>query len=212
MTAAVMGRRLQRQGRGARSVLLGVSAATTAAVVLFLVGLAISSQTSSPAGADERDQAGLSAYEKELVPVLAEGGKTVELGVKVGIGDLEAAWSTASGGHLVAPEVIARQAASWAADLNRLADRVEAISAPPNLTDSNAMFIAALHTYAHSASIVVEAATTADAGERVRLLQAARDTGRSADKQFDVASALLQAERRRLGLAPSPDFPDPTSS
>jgi hypothetical protein len=143
---------------------------------------------------------------------VTEGGKTVELGIKVGIGDLVAAATAPSGEHRVAPDVVAGQAASWVSDLNRLADRVQAIDAPPNLNDANAMFVAALRGYSNSASLVAEAATTTDAGQRDRRLQEARDAGRNADKRFDAASALVQAERHRLGLAPSPDFPDPTSS
>ena len=212
MTAALIGRRVQRQGRGVRFLLLGISAATIAAVALLAVGLAVSSRQSHPSASDERDRAQLSAYEHAVVPLVTEGGKTVELGIKVGIGDLENAESAASGDHPIAPEVVAGQAASWTADLNGLADRVQAISPPPSMVDAHRMFVAALRGYAQSASIVAEAAAASDPAARAQLLDAAREAGRSADQQFDAASALLQAERHRLGLAPSPDFPDPTSS
>jgi hypothetical protein len=96
------------------------------------------------------------------------------------------------------------------ADLNALAERVQAISPPSSMIDAHAAFVAALRGYAHSASLVAEAAGTTDPVERARLLESAREAGRAADDKFDAASALLQGERRRLGLAPSADFPDPT--
>lgn len=190
---------------------LSICAATVAATVLLVVGLVTSNPASHSADRTVDFRAAQLTYERAVVPLITDGGKTVELGIKVGISDLDDTRPSDDGHHALAPAVVAAQATSWAADLHALAARLRAIAPPPPLIDAHAGFVAALDEYGRAAELVRDAAS-ADAAARGALLDEARAAGRHADERFDAASALLQTARGQLGLGTSPDFPDPAAT
>src|SRR4029077_3064652 len=113
-------------------------------VLVLFVALAFShpSDTSTV----DAERTAQESYEHALVPLVTQGGRTVELGVKVGIGDLEK-------GDL-APEVVAQQAYAWGTDLHSLSVRVEALQPPARLHDAQAGFVMALRAYEHTSFLV----------------------------------------------------------
>src|SRR5437763_15671021 len=179
MTSVLIGQRVRRQSRGVRVVLLMTSAAIAAAMALLVVGLVTSTRSSQPVDGNAGARGAQLAYERAVVPLITDGGKIVELGVKVGIGDMEDARPSDSSHHVLAPAVVAAQAASWSADLHALATQLRTIGAPPSLADAHAGFIAALGDYARAAERVRDAASV-DAAVRTQLLDEARAAGRNA--------------------------------
>lgn len=144
----------------------------------------------------------LLAYERAVIPHLKDGGRTVEQGMKPGVDDL-------LNRHVVPPATIAAEADRWAADLTRVRDTVNGIDPPRALAEAGRLFVTALDTYIRAARTFGEAARAPEARRR-EIANRGYDLGRDADRTYDAASRILQTERRRLGLGPSPDFPDPT--
>jgi hypothetical protein len=176
-----------------------VTAAITAALfVLLLVGLVAAALDDG--GPEEATVLQLAAYEKAVVDTAKQGGQSVELGLKVAIGDLGSE-------HRTAPAVIAEQAVAWRADLVRARDVFDDTDPPPGLDSMRRDFVASLGAYVAAADLVREAALAPEAA-RDALLDRAVEAGRRGDRLYDRASRTLQDARRRAGLPPSPEFPD----
>lgn len=183
--------------------LLGV--VTFAAGVVTAVGGSSPDETSATlVDGDHRTDIAraIEEYEAAVVPIVREGGKLVEVGVKVGLSDL-------STEHVTAPAVVAEQAQVWRRELTALGRQLAEVTAPGDLEAAHAAFVDALRIYAEAAALVEEAARSAPGAPRDELLDRVVDAGDRADERYDEGSRLLQDLRRRSGLEPSSDFPDP---
>lgn len=179
-----------------------MSTVLAAGFAAALVGSMVADRGGSDAPA--AGQAELEAYEEAVLPLLREGGKIVQLGLKVGIGDL------GTDGQM-SPSVVESQARSWRRDLGELEASLVALSPPSGLDQVHRDFTLALQRYRRVASIIVEAA--GESGERrANLLDEAIRLGEAADGAYDEASTRVQELRRRFGLGPTPDLPDPVAT
>ncbi|MDQ3757418.1 MAG: hypothetical protein M3394_06195 [Actinomycetota bacterium] len=138
-------------------------------------------------------------FEAAITPAAVEGGQVIELGLKVGIRDLDAGGPTS-------PALVAEQAELWAADLDRITTRFSDSPAPSSLVAVRKAFVAALREYAAAARLIGDGAK-AEGDRRNSLLDGAVARARAADGLYDDAARRLQRLRREAGLEANPDFP-----
>lgn len=175
-----------------KRVLTAVLALVAVAVGIVTVVL---SRDTKPAVSREE----LLLYQAEIYPPLANGGRTVEQGMKPALDDLRAG------------KVAAAEADGWVRSLVAVRDEVRLVDVPPGLRDAAALFSDALDRYV-SAAETLRQSVDADGERRGTLVDAGVVLAQQADRSYDNASRIIQQWRRRLGLPPTPDFPDPTSS
>jgi len=137
-------------------------------------------------------------YQAEIYPPLANGGRTVEQGMKPAVPDVRAG------------KVAASEAEGWVMSLRAVREEVLLVDVPPGLRDAAGLFATALDKYVEAAETFQQAAG-AGAAERDTLVDAAVALAEEADRAYDDASRVIQQWRRRLGLGPSAQFPDPTA-
>lgn len=142
----------------------------------------------------------LQAYEGQLLPLVTEGGRTVEHGVKPAISDLRSR-------HVVPPAMIAAEATNWIGDLTQIRRKVAALTAEGPLQGVNAAFVRSLDRYVTACQTFRQAATARLLSNRIPLIDRGVDQAVEADRLYDRASADLQDLRRRAGLPPSSSFP-----
>jgi hypothetical protein len=88
---------------------------------------------------------------------------------------------------------------------------VIALDPPPFLDDVERRWTAAIDVYLEIPALFEQAAAVTGAA-RTTLLDRAVAAGQRADKLFDRAASAMQAHRRRLGLGPTHDLPDPAAT
>jgi hypothetical protein len=165
-----------------------------ALVVVAAAFVALVAASALPHSSHEVTREGLLAYQRALAGPLQHGGEVVQLGLKVGIGDLGSE-------HRTAPAVIAEQARAWQRDLSDVRRQLAAVKPPASLRAEHAELVRALDGYVGAARAIEEAAG-ADGATRDQLLDRAAAMGREADAAFDRAGANVQHARARLGLDP----------
>ena len=181
------------------------SAVMVALVLAGLVALVASVVT------DERPSArDVHAFERAVLEPAKQAGKTDELGLKVAIGDLGSGGSE-GGEQVTSPAVVAEQVTAWRRDLVAARDAFLGAPAPGGLGQARGSFVLALDRYLASVDAIRAATAVAAGAERDRLLDDAIEAGRDGDRLYDVGSGRLQDVRRKAGLAPSTDFPDPAT-
>lgn len=143
----------------------------------------------------------LVAYEEALTPVVTDWGSIEILGMRPAIADLRA------GTELGRPELVAVQARAWRAALDLDRRKLIDLSPPKALRQTHELLLDSMdHYLAATASFL--AATAAEAADRERLIDEGIRQAKDGAQVYNQASTLLQAERRQLGLGPSPTFPD----
>ena len=156
--------------------------AVAALAALLVAGGAIVAVRLATAVGDALTTGQLVAYQAAIHPPLSEGGRLVQERLKPAAG-------------AAAPVA---DAEGWARELDAIRAKVAAVDPPSRLGEAHRLFDAALAAYAGAARLIADGSPGAvAAGER-------------ADATYDDASRILQRERRRLGLGPSAEFPDPS--
>jgi hypothetical protein len=175
-------------------------------LVIVIPGALLVALAAGSDGGEDRPAltaAELEAYTGAVHPVLSRGGQVVERDMKPAVRVLAEPRADA--------KAVREGAPLWVRRLTTARADVAAVPPPPALAGLPAMFDRALELYIQAAGLLGAAArTTGD--ERTRTLDEAVAKARAADRAYDDASRVIQDWRRRLGLDPSPQFPDPSPS
>lgn len=173
-----------------------------AVLVGLLVGGALAYASLDDPSPRPIDRSALRAYEQAVVPIVQEGGKVVELGMKPAMDDLEHR-------HVVPPAAIGTEGDAWVRSLQQLRGRLSHVRTPVQLKQATSQFLVALDGYTAAARAFAEAARSTGTA-RAQFIRRGIALAESADHTYDRGSAVLQRARRSLGLPPSPNFPQPT--
>lgn len=176
-----------------------VSAVVVALVALAVGAFALARDPKEPAR-PTLTEAEYVAWEKEMLPHLQAGGKTVQLGMKAAIDDLV-------NRHVIPAHVIAKEADAWAESLTATKGRVAAVPTPEVLLPARADFVAALEEYVAAAREFKKAALAPAGKQRDDLVAAGIARGEAADDIYDRGGFLVQDVRRSIGLPESDNFP-----
>ena len=169
-----------------------VIAAVSAAAAVLAAG---TSSSHRPTRAQEQ------AFEQAVVPLVTEGGRVVEQGMKPALHDLTT-------DHVTPPAFIAVEAGQWKATLQRVQRGVAAVHTVGTLRTARARLVAALALY-EQAAVEFKAAAQASGAARQQLIDSGIATAKRGDATYDAGATTVQAVRRSLGLGPSASFPDP---
>ena len=173
------------------------------ATAAVLLGLAIGLTSVALVGSAQRrdDRAAYLRYERALQPALKEGGRIVVQQMRPSIPDLGA-------GKLDRRTAVER-ASGWRRAFRQIRVDVVALVPPGFLGDIELRWTRALDAYLSIADLFEQAAA-ATGPSRTQTLDRAVAAGTRADTLFDRAASVMQAHRRRLGLGPTGELPDPT--
>lgn len=163
---------------------------------LLAVGIALAAGDTD----DETTAEAVSAYQKELFPLVEEWGRIEVQGMRPAIGDL-------SSGEGVPAVTIAGEARAWQAGLKDLRKRIAALDPPKPLLPAERLFDRSIVRYIDAAIEFEKAADGPEAGRQAgieRGIEAARDGARL----YNEASMVLQRVRKSVGLPETPDFPN----
>ena len=170
-----------------------VVAVSIGATIVFLVG-----------SANRRsDRDSLVEYERKILPHLKEAGRIVQQEMKPTLSHLSA-------GDVTNAQLVERVAA-WERAFERVRSDVVAIPPPVLLGEIKAKWDLAMGGYLLTVD-AFKAIANAPPEQRAAAIQAATTFGERADGLFDDAAAIIQFHRKRLGLGPSRNLPDPTPS
>ncbi|MHB8468038.1 MAG: hypothetical protein ACYDD7_24745, partial [Acidimicrobiales bacterium] len=112
--------------------------------------------------------------------------------------------------HKVTPEDFRSEAVAWRTELETVRGRWGRIRAPGSLARAGHLYDLALRQY----EVAVDAFVAASSEPSVRIdaaVTAAVPTAERADRTYDQADALVNAEARAAGIAP-PEPPGPSGS
>ncbi len=179
----------------------GALAAAVLAPALLLGGV-VTVATVAGGGADPRPTASPSVsptpspsptadpvverYAGEIRPIMEEGGKVVELGIKPALADY------ASGVETLGE--LAQESRAWISALGGLRRRLAAVDAPPVLARAHATYLRALDQYLAVARRLQRASRDPDA-KRAAVVREVTRLGNAADKTYDAAERLLDEHR-----------------
>jgi hypothetical protein len=141
----------------------------------------------------------LEAYQEKLFPLAEEWGRIEVQGMRPAIADL-------SSGEGVPPEAIVTEAEAWTSGLEGIRTKMKALDVPPRLVRASRLFDQSMLRYIEAAGAFRTAAATT--GDRRAAIDRGIEIATDGARIYNEASIVLQAERRRVGLAPTPDFPD----
>jgi hypothetical protein len=172
------------------------------ATVAVLGALAIGLTSVALVGSAQRrdDRAAYLRYERALLPALKEGGRIVVEQMRPSFPDL--------GGGKIDRRTAVERASGWREAFQRIRKDVIAPVPPGFLGDVEVRWTRALNTYLEIPTLFEQAAV-ATGSLRTQALDRAVEVGKRADALFDRAASVMQAHRRRLGLGPTHDLPDP---
>jgi hypothetical protein len=177
-------------------VRLVIVAAVIAAVSAAAVVLAATTASSS-----RSTRAQEQAFEKAVAPLVTEGGRVVEQGMKPALHDLTT-------DHVTPPSFIAGEANQWQSTLERDGRGVAVVHATGKLRVARDRLVAAIGLYAQAAGQFRSAALASGAPQQ-QLIDAGIATAKLGDATYDEGATIVQAVRRSLGLGSSASFPDP---
>lgn len=175
--------------------------ASAAVVVLGAVGATSVFLVGSAQRRDDR--AAYLRYEKKILVPIDDGGRLVQQEMKPSLADLES-------GSLGVTEAVGR-ANAWRGVLQQDRAAMVALKPPPFLRGIEKLWGAAVDAYLVIPDLFAEAARATGAA-RSALLDQAADAGNRADRLFDRAARAMQFHRRRLGLGPTHQLPDPDAT
>jgi hypothetical protein len=174
--------------------LAALAALGTAGVLLLDSGR---STTATPPAVD---RPALLAYEEQLLPLVQDGGRTVQQGMKPALDDLRYK-------HVVPAPVIAQEAAAWVAKLQSVESKVQQLSVPSGLAAAQEAFVQSLQAYVAAAQAFKAAALSPPGAGREQQIDVGIRHAEQADDTYDRGAAVLQRVRRSLGLPTNPNFP-----
>ena len=108
----------------------------------------------------------------------------------------------------ISPAEAVRAAGEWSSAFASLREHIVALTPPAFLGDIERRWTVAIDSYTRVPGVVVRAAR-ASRGDRLSLIDAAENAVKRAVGSFDRAAERMQFHRRRLGLGPTSELPDP---
>ena len=203
-TAAV-----RRSSAGSRPMAT-IAAAGLAAVVIVVIVAAIASSmggaaSTAPKRGDQaaalrQDRAALLAWEGDIVPLVQQGGRVVQDGMKPALDDLLYK-------HITPPAFIVREARAWTNALAKVRAQLTAVSAPGSMRHAVRMLDRALASYLRAARAFRAAAAHPAGATRRHFVRVGQRSGQAGDRIYDRAAAEIQQARARVGLPPDINFP-----
>jgi hypothetical protein len=172
------------------ALILAIAAGATA---VFLVG----------SSNRRADRAAILAYERAVLPAIREGGRIVVQEMRPTLGEI-------ADGRITDADLLDR-AEAWRRVFERARTDILAATPPKFLTGIEGKWRAAMDAYLETISAFEAIAQTPSGGRDAAVSEAA-DSGDRADDLFDEAAALIQFHRRRLGLRPTGNLPDPVGT
>lgn len=173
--------------------LVVVIAAAIGATSVFLVG----SQNR------RSDRNAVLAYERAILPHIREAGRVVQQEMKPTLRE-------AAEGELTDEQLVQR-AATWERVFERVRLDILALDPPALLGEIEEGWSVSMGAYLLAVDAIADIAE-APADRRESAMNTAATFGERADGFFDDVAAIIQFHRRRLGLGPSRNLPDPTPS
>ena len=173
--------------------LVVIVAAAIGAASVFIVG---SSNRRS-------DREAVLAYERAILPLIREAGRIVQQEMKPTLREV------AEGE--VTDEQIVQRAAAWERVFERVRLDILALDPPALLGEIEEGWSTAMGAYLLAVDAVADI-TEASADQRASAIDTASTFGERADGFFDDVAGIIQFHRKRLGLGPSQNLPDPTPS
>jgi hypothetical protein len=174
-------------------------------VVILLGALGLTAMLSGGHGKSARvTRAELVAYEASILPIVQDGGKTVEEGMKPALTDLLHR-------HITPPSFIVKEGDAWIAELSRVRQQLVAVTPPPDLAPASRLLAQSLDYYLTAARDFRAAAAATSKSERARFADLGVRAGEAGDAVYDRGSAVIQHARQRLGLPLNPNFPSPAN-
>jgi hypothetical protein len=146
------------------------------------------------------DRAAIVAYESAVYPIVKEGGRVVQEEMKPSLRQFVE-------GEIAADELL-RRAGSWRRAFEKVRSDVLVLQPPAFLRAIEPRWTRAFDAYLQTIT-AFEAVARAPASERRARLDQVSTAGTTADHLYDQAVELIRSHRRRLGLGPSPNFPEP---
>ena len=161
---------------------------TVAAVIATLLALAPVNRARLA-----RERRAVQKYAETISPLAFEGGRVTEERIKPALAQLVE-------GTLKAADFV-RQSEGWKHDLSEIRRAFAAAPAPKGVKDASRIFDQAFRGYLAAVDAFVRGSSTQGAPEKIDgALEPGRVIARRADKTYDRARRLVQAELRRLGL------------
>ncbi len=171
-------------------------------VVVATIGAVLIGTTGSSSSGDSTLQRpALLAYEGKLLPLVQDGGRVVQQGMKPALDDLRYK-------HIVPLSVIAIEADGWISSLRLVRAKIEQVPSPDALTPAHQAFLSALDEYVAAATAFREAALAAPGAPREQKVAVGIRHAERADATYDRGALVLQQARRSLGLQSNPNFPE----
>ena len=176
-------------------------------LVCAIAGVAVAiamTPAPAPAGKPSVSGARLLAYEAAITPTLQAAGSMVEQEIKPSIASLQ-------GGTLAVAQVRER-AAGWSARFAQARAALAKVTVPREFAGAAALFDRAFVEYEAAVAPLGALIEGARADAVTAAIDAASAAARKADAVYDQAAAIIQAQRRALGMGPTIDLPDPTAT
>ncbi len=170
--------------------------ASTVAALGLLTAWAVTS-----GGATGPTRNALVAYERAVLPLVQDGGRVVEQGMKPAVNDLQYA-------HIVPPAVIGSEGDGWVRSLRVVRQKLVRVAPPVGVATVQRTFVTAVDGYIRAATVFAAAARSQAGPERSRRIQDGIQTAQAADRVYNQASAMLQRLRHAVGLPSDPNFPE----
>jgi hypothetical protein len=111
----------------------------------------------------------------------------------------------------ISPAGAVRTAGEWSSAFASLREHIVALTPPAFLGDIERRWTVAIDSYTRVPGIVLQAAR-AIGSVRLSLIDAAENAVKRAVGFFDRAAEWMQFHRRRLGLGPTSELPDPAAT
>jgi len=175
---------------------------TATAVIASVAASDSSAKTSHhrPAAVSQQERAAIVDYGKAIVPLVQQGGRVVENGMKPALDDLVYR-------HITPRTMIVREADAWVGALTNVRGHLATVTPPPSLSNVAPLLDRALASYINAARAFRKAAAHKAGSVRRHFVRVGRQWGERADRVYDRAASLIQGARARAGLPPDINFP-----
>jgi hypothetical protein len=173
----------------------------TAVVASVTGGHSSPARSKAPATAvSQQERAAIVDYGKAIVPLVQQGGRVVENGMKPALDDLVYR-------HITPRAMIVREADAWVGALTNVRGQLATVTPPPSLSEVAPLLDRALASYINAARAFRKAAAHKAGSVRRHFVRVGRHWGETADNVYDRAASLIQGARARAGLPPDVNFP-----
>lgn len=173
--------------------------------LVVVLGAAIGAASVFFVGSSNRkaDRNAVLAYERAILPLVREAGRVVQQEMKPILEEID--------DGDVTDEQLVQRAAAWERVFERIRLELLALDPPELLGSIEDGWSASMGAYLLTVDAIADIAGTAP-DQRVRAIETAATFGERADDFFDDVAAIIQFHRKRLGLGPSQNLPDPSPS